>query len=148
MKILLDTNIIVRLADKSSSQHPVAKGAVLALERDLHELYLVPQNLYEYWVVATRPVADNGLGIGPADADEDLEDWANVFRLLLDERGVFRNWRGLVRQNGVIGKRAHDARLVAAMNRHGLSHILTFNTQHFKQFASIQILDPTEVAAT
>jgi hypothetical protein len=84
--------------------------------------------------------------MSPSEADEDKEDWASVFRLLLDERGVFRLWRDLVRQTGVIGKRAHDARLVAAMQRHDLTHILTFNVQHFTQFSTIQVLEPAVVA--
>src|SRR5436309_9944190 len=98
MRVLLDTNVIVRLAEKSSPQQVLAKAAILQLENDRNELCLVPQVLYEYWVVVTRPAAENGLGMSPADADSDVADWATVFRLLLDERGVFRLWRVLVRQ--------------------------------------------------
>lgn len=39
------------------------------------------------------------------------------------------------------GKNAHDARLVAAMVRHGLTHILTFNAQDFSRYRGITIDD-------
>jgi len=47
----------------------------------------------------------------------------------------------------VSGKQAHDARLAAAMLRHGLTHLLTFNIEDFKRYPSINILDPKVVAA-
>jgi predicted nucleic acid-binding protein len=42
----------------------------------------------------------------------------------------------------VKGKNAHDARLVAAMVRHGLTHILTFNAQDFSRYRGITIMTP------
>ncbi|HKD36798.1 MAG TPA: PIN domain-containing protein [Pirellulales bacterium] len=148
MRILLDTNILVRLADVSSPHHEIASEAVDRIEADDHELCVVPQIAYEFWVVVTRPVSDNGLGLSSVAAEESVESWKSIFTMLLDERGVYSNWRDLVRQTGVIGKRAHDARLVAAMLRHGLTHILTFNAQHFRQFGKVQILEPSAVART
>lgn len=58
MKILLDTNVLCRLIEQEHPHHVTAERAVLALRRDLHELCLVPQILYEYWVVVTRPKSD------------------------------------------------------------------------------------------
>ncbi len=40
----------------------------------------------------------------------------------------------------VKGKTAHDARPVAAMRRHGLSRLLTFNASHFARFDGIAVL--------
>jgi predicted nucleic acid-binding protein len=48
----------------------------------------------------------------------------------------------LVAAHKVVGKKTHDARLVAAMNVHGVSHILTFNTGDFKRFVGIQTIHP------
>jgi len=36
--------------------------------------------------------------------------------------------------SGVMGKNAHDTRLVAAMLRHDIKSILTFNSADFKRF--------------
>ena len=40
MRILLDTNVLVRLADRASSHHAVAKAATLKLESDGQQLCL------------------------------------------------------------------------------------------------------------
>jgi len=40
----------------------------------------------------------------------------------------------------------HDARLVAAMNVHGVRRILTFNTDDFKRY-QIEALHPSSVLA-
>jgi len=60
MRILLDTNVLCRLAERGHSHHAIAENSVTKLRDDQHELCLVPQVLYEYWVVATRPTSENG----------------------------------------------------------------------------------------
>jgi hypothetical protein len=46
----------------------------------------------------------------------------------------------------VTGKNVPDARLVAAMPVHGLTHILTFYAIDFARYSSITCLDPAAVA--
>jgi len=145
MRILLDTNVLCRLAEQGHLHHAPAESAVTKLRRDRHELCLVPQVLYEYWVVVTRPVADNGLGMKTSDADNTIDDWLVLFTLLRDERGVFSAWRELVRQHDAKGKSAHDARLIAAMKRHNLTHLLTFNISDFQRYEKIEVLDARAV---
>lgn len=70
-----------------------------------------------------------------------------VFRLLLDERGILGHWRDLVANNDVRGKNAHDARLVAAMKRHGLAELLSFNKHDCTRFAEMNVFTPNEVLA-
>jgi len=41
--------------------------------------------------------------------------------------------------------RAHDARLVAAMNVRGVSHILTFNGADFSRYTNITVIDPNSL---
>ena len=52
---IADTNVWLRFVDIESAHH---QPAVLALEEiaTKGDLYLVPQNLFEFWVVATRPL--------------------------------------------------------------------------------------------
>ena len=45
----------------------------------------------------------------------------------------------------VIGKMAHDARLVAAMKRHDITHLLTFNDRDFSRFTDIMVVNPASV---
>ena len=146
MRILLDTNVLCRLAEKGHPFHSTAETAVAALRDAGHELCLVPQVLYEYWVVVTRPVSDNGLGMSTTDVDRAIELWLELFTLFRDERGVFTIWRELTARHDVKGKAAHDARLVAAMKRHGLEHLLTFNVADFQRYEDIELLDAQSAA--
>ncbi|MCI0331690.1 MAG: PIN domain-containing protein [Planctomycetes bacterium] len=148
MRILLDTNVLCRLAERGHPHHGVAESAVTKLRNEQHELCLVPQVLYEYWVVVTRPIAENGLGMPLPDAVEAIDFCLDQFTLLRDERGIFSLWRELVRQHEVKGKSAHDARLVAAMKRHGLEHLLTFNVADFQRYEGIELLDALAIATT
>lgn len=147
MNVLLDTNILGRMAEPGHAQHATATDAVTALIARGDTPCLVPQVLYEFWVVVTRPLASNGLGYSPARADAELTHLSGLYPLLLDTPTVFAEWRRLVTTQGVSGKNAHDARLVAAMLVHGVSHVLTFNGADFARFAGITVLDPASVAA-
>ncbi len=46
-----------------------------------------------------------------------------------------------------MGVNVHDARLVAAMLVHGLTHILTFNTPDFRRFSQITVVHPSEITS-
>jgi predicted nucleic acid-binding protein len=45
----------------------------------------------------------------------------------------------------VVGKAAHDARLVAAIKVHGLAGILTFDKTGFSRYAGIEVVHPNDV---
>jgi hypothetical protein len=59
---------------------------------------------------------------------------------------VYPEWLRLVGSLNVVGKNAHDARLVAAMTAQGINHLLTFNTSDFARYSGIAVLDPAAVA--
>lgn len=147
MRILLDANIVLRLGHHESPQHAETTEAIAKLTAQGAGLCIVPQVLYEYWSVATRPIANNGLGMTVPQTEAVLTRWVSLFRLLLDERGVFTHWRDLVVRHAVHGKLTHDARLVAAMQRHGLTNLLTFNKPDFARFTSISNFSPSEILA-
>ena len=69
------------------------------------------------------------------------------FPLRLDERGIFGRWQSLVTKYDAKGKNAHDARLVAAMLRHGLTQVLTFNGSDFSRYTEIEAISPTQYFA-
>lgn len=149
MRVLVDTNVVARLLPRvGEASHLVALNAVTRLRDEQHDLFLVPQVLYEFWVIATRPAEQNGFGFTPAEAAHDLTRLQRLFMLLRDERSVFDRWEQLVVQHQVAGKPAHDARLVAAMERHALSHLLTFNPSDFKRYPAVQLLEPGLVTSS
>lgn len=146
MRVLLDTNIIIRAAQPNQPAWPEINQALTSLVANGCTLCVVPQNIYEFWVVATRPQAQNGFGLTPSDARALIESTRGKLTLLRDERGIFGLWMTLVDQYSVEGKSAHDTRLVAAMQRHSIANLLTNNKSDFARFP-ITALTPLEVNA-
>ena len=145
---LLDTNFLLRHVEKTSIHHAITLVALDKLSRDGAQLCLAPQCLYEFWVVATRPVKVNGFGFTPAQTGALLSALQSSFILRPDTVTIFSEWERLVTTYAVQGKPSHDARLVAFMLTHGITHLLTFNGADFHRYASegITIIDPTSVA--
>ncbi len=142
MRMLLDANVLLRSSQLRHILYLPAQRAIDELLRAGHELLLVPQVLYEYWVVATRPLGENGLGLSVDAVGQRFERFQRIFPLISDEAGVFAAWKTLVQQFGVRGKPAHDTRLVAAMQCHRISHIVTFDTAHFRRYPEVVVIDP------
>jgi predicted nucleic acid-binding protein len=145
MSILLDTNIMLRSVEPNHPMHNIADAAVGTLLGNQETIVLVSQNLYEFWVVGTRPTAQNGLGFTSAQAQAELNRFKNQFNVYDDTPAVRTTWEQLVAKYGVIGKNAHDARLVAAMVVHGVKTLLTFNVADFQRFQEINATSPADV---
>lgn len=146
MQILIDANILIRLAHSASAQHAHAVSSVQNLQKWNHRSVVAPQSIYEFWVVATRPIANNGLGLSIAECDQFVGMFLNVFPLLPEAAKQFENWRMLTVSNACHGKLAHDVRYVSSMISHGIHHLLTFNTSDFRRFKSIRVVDPIDAA--
>jgi predicted nucleic acid-binding protein len=142
MQVLVDTNVLLRLVEQDHPQCQAATEATKILRLAGHQLVIVPQVIYEFWVVATRPIEANGLALNGERALAELNDLSPTFKLLRDERSIYEVWQALVVDHGVVGKHAHDTRIVAAMIRHGVSLLLTFNSGDFSRYPSITTVDP------
>lgn len=149
MAYLMDTSILVRLANVADPLRLVAAQAVLELHRRGEVLHLTPQVFVEFRNVATRPMALNGLGLSAADAEVEAAGFEASFPLLVETPDIFPAWKALVAALGVIGKQVHDARLVAVCHVHSITHLLTFNVAHFARMAGfgpgIVVVDPASV---
>jgi predicted nucleic acid-binding protein len=147
---LLDTNVLLRIAQPGHSSHQEARSCVRSLLRRKESVFLIPQILFEFWVVATRPVDKNGLGLSVENVRRKIERAESFFDLHLDTPSIYREWLRLVEANRVAGVAAHDARIVAAMKVHGLTHLVTFNTSDFKRYdgSEITVLTPTDLLRT
>lgn len=145
MSYLVDTNVLLRLAQRTHLMHVDARRALASLRKQGEELCIIPQNLIEFWAAATRPLAENGLGLSIDEAAREIKKLKRLFKLLSDLPTIFAEWENLVIQHRVSGKPTHDARLAAAMLTHKLTHILTFNTNDFKRFSGITAVNPVDV---
>jgi len=144
MPFLIDTNILLRSAEPSHPMYPVAINATSLLRERGELLCIVPQNIGEFWNVYTRPLERNGLGHSASEAEAEIQQLENLFELRLDNPEIYQQWKRILIQYSIIGVKVHDARLVAAMIVHGLTHILTFNTDDFKRYTEIAAVNPSE----
>ena len=139
---LADTNLLLRLADPESPQHPVATQALARLLGQGDEVYVTPQNFIEFWAVATRPVEANGFGWNGERTAREVSELQRRFPMLPDSPEIFPRWLELVRRLPIHGKRVHDARLVAVLEAHAVEHLITFNTADFTVFPTLSLIDP------
>ncbi len=146
--ILLDTNILGRIAQPTDPMIPVVKAAIDSLRATGEEICIVPQNLYEFWALATRPPKANGLGLSIVDTQSEIARFKLMFRLLPDHPALLTEWEALVGTYACHGKVSFDARLVAAMHALGIPAILTINVKDFIRFSGITILDPRTIGTT
>ena len=144
MSFAVDTNVLLRSIDDKHVAQPIAQKALFALRDRGEILSIFPQNLVEFWAVATRPLANNGLGWSVDRAKQELADLKNLF-VVLDTDAISAEWERLVVHHRVVGKQAHDARLVASMLVHSVTHLLTFNTNDFKRFTEITVVNPQTI---
>ena len=135
MIYLPDTNVLLRYADNQHPLHGLVRSAVRKLRTSGHILKVTPQNYVKFWNVATRPLNKNGFGLAVSQANKLHKGLERDFPLLPDSAAVYPEWRRWVVAYGVSGIQVHDTRLVAFMNVHAITHILTFNTGDFARFA-------------
>jgi predicted nucleic acid-binding protein len=144
MRILVDTNVLVRSVERAHPLMRIARNSLRHLYEEAYELCVTPQNVSEFWNVCTRPLKMNGLGNGIPATDRLASRIESFFTIVPDSIETFRRWRELVVAHEVKGAKVHDARLVAAMMVHRINAILTFNPSDFVRFSEIKVLDPAQ----
>jgi hypothetical protein len=81
MSILVDTNLLLRSMQPDSPQFQAATESLRILQFK-ETLCVVPQILYELWVVSTRPAGENGIGMTTIAAKTELLKARALFQLL------------------------------------------------------------------
>jgi predicted nucleic acid-binding protein len=142
MSVLVDTNVLLRRTQPNHEHHAAAMDSVARLLAAGEMVCVTPQNIAEFWNVMTRPVANNGLGFSISLALGEVEKIERILTLLRDSAATYPEWKRLVVKHSVLGTKVHDARLVAAMNVHGVGRILTFNAGDFTRYG-VEVLLPS-----
>lgn len=145
---LVDTNILLRVARRADPQYELVYKALDALARAGTILHYTHQNIAELWNAMTRPVSRNGFGLTVAEVEREVRLIESGMSLLPDSEAVYREWRRIIVQHAVSGVQVHDARLAAAMQIHGVQHILTLNVGDFSRYRAITALHPSVVPST
>jgi predicted nucleic acid-binding protein len=143
---LADTNILLRISRRQEPTYVQVRTALRALRAGGAELCFTSQNLAEFWNVCTRPADRNGLGLSIEETNRRAQLIESAFKLLADNEQVHHEWRRLIVAHSVMGVQVHDARLVAAMRVHGLTHLLTLNDADFTRYSEITAVHPGQVA--
>jgi predicted nucleic acid-binding protein len=135
--ILIDTNIILRSKHKVSHHHHEVTDKLIDLITNGEELVICPQVVYEFYVVATRRIDQNGLGLSMDTALSEIENILVTYSMPVENEMVFQNWRQLVSEYKVTGKKAHDTRIVAFMISNNINKLYTLNKADFVTFNKI-----------
>jgi len=145
MRYLVDTNVLLRWSAAGDPRYAECVGAVDDLTARGIDVCVCAQVLIEYWAISTRPEEVNGLGLSPSDVEARLTQVDRIFTLLSEPPDIARRWRELARMYGVSGKESHDARIVALMLTHNVTHLLTLNGGDFARYQDITPLTPSDV---
>jgi predicted nucleic acid-binding protein len=146
MRHLLDTGILLRLLDREAEAHATVRQAVRALKERDQECVCTLQNLCEFWNVCTRPESARGsMGLPFDQAWRRLRAVGRIAGILPDLPAVVDRWRQLVQIHEVRGVQVYDTRLVAAMDVHRLTHLVTLNPGDFRRFSHLTVLTPDDL---
>jgi predicted nucleic acid-binding protein len=144
MSVLIDTNVLLRRTQPDHPSHAVAVESVSRLLLTGEPVYFTLQNIAEFWNVATRPAANNGLGFSIAMTLSEVEKIERFLTVLPESPATYGEWKRLVVMHSVLGSKVHDTKLVAVMNVYGVRKILTFNTDDFTRY-EIEAVNPTDI---
>ena len=143
--VMVDTNVLVSATNTARLDHLASRNVFdRALTEGIH-LCTCGQILREYLVVATRPVAVNGLGL---DLDASLRNLSWFRRRLVffpETEEVYQTLVSLARNRGLRGKHLHDGNIAALMSYSGISYLVTNNPGDFSAIPDITLLAPEEI---
>jgi predicted nucleic acid-binding protein len=105
-------------------------------------LFASGQVFREYLVVATRPKKNNGLGMLPKNALENVAAFRRCIHRLGENNGVADRLATLIRKHKLSGKRIHDANIAATMLEHSLKDLITLNPGDFEAIREIEVIEP------
>lgn len=140
---LVDTNVLVYRADRSSPFH---SASVTLIDRGLRgeiPLCLSPQNLMEFYAVVTSSKRVTN-PISPADARDEIEKYLQSTNLhqIYQTASLLPKLLELIRKYPPQRQQIFDLQLVATMLINQVTLIYTFNVKHFSSYQEIQVQTP------
>jgi predicted nucleic acid-binding protein len=139
-RIFVDSNVLLASSDQSRAAHQNSMRFLEEAFTGAYRLFACGQVFREYVVVATRPLEENGMGLSPSEAYENIKTFQRVIQVLDESSDSLKELMKLMKKYDLKGKRIHDANLVAVMHVHGLVHLKTWNPKDFGPFADIALI--------
>jgi predicted nucleic acid-binding protein len=140
------TPTLLRVSQRQDPNYDAIRKARQTLRTAGTALHFTSKNLAEFSNVCTRPAGQNGYGLSIAETDRRAALIEATFSLLPDNPQVHAEWHRLVVVHSVIGVQVHDARIVAAMLVHGITHLLTLDEHDFVRYPGITAVHPRTFA--
>lgn len=147
-RVFCDTNVLLSAVDVKRTLHAQALHVLNVLPNDGTELCLSGQIIREFLAVCTRPIDVNGLGLPTRLAVRNAEAIVERSTILEETRGVAGRLRSLALKTKCAGRQMHDANVVATMQEHGLTRLITANPTDFARFSEVELVDLTGVQTT
>jgi predicted nucleic acid-binding protein len=146
MPLLIDTGILLRIANRDDPLHGDVRAALKTLKGRGEQTVTALQNIAEFWNVCKRPAsARGGLGLKFDQAERRLRLVERIVEVLDEPEDLYARWRQIVLTYQVLGVRVHDARLVATMQSFSITTILTLNSADFARYQGIHALIPRQL---
>ena len=142
MKALLDTNVLLRHANRSDPRQAAVTHALDELLSRRIELCACAQNNIEFWAVSTRPVGANGLGKEPRALRGELDQVLSGFTIEPDPPSLLDTWLELCSALEVRGRQVYDARLAALMIAARIPTLVTLNADDFARYPGLEVIVP------
>jgi predicted nucleic acid-binding protein len=139
---LIDTNILIYANNKDSQFHVVCKSIVeKSINGDIKAAIAV-QNLVElYAVITDKRRVENPLS--PVKAKKLIGFYKNSnIRIIAPTPQTVETIAGLIEKHSPKAQSIFDYLLVATMLDNGVHAIYTANSDHFKYFDSITVINP------
>lgn len=150
MPYLIDTGVLLRAFDSTSTQRPAIRRALRLLVHRRENLLVTVQNLAEFWNVATRPLVNNGQGLSPLQAERRLRLIERFCQVISEDLRSYEIWKTLVAKLGVRGVAVHDARLASTMIAQNIEWIVTLNERDFRRYEpeGVHSVTPESISST
>lgn len=134
-RAVLDTNVLLAATDIGRTEHDRALVALNDWPSEGTAVYTSGQILREYLCVVTRPLSQNGLGLGQQDAVSNVRAFRSRLSFLDENDKTTDRLVELLDDCECAGKQVHDAHVVATALTHGVDTVVTMNVDDFARFS-------------
>jgi len=147
MPWLIDTNILIYSYDETQKLHPFSYTFLEHVFSGHLPASIAHQNLLEFLAVATNPKRVEH-PLTPDEALEKIAVYTANFSLISPSAKTFFTFTDLFFRHPSIRERVFDLYFVATALDNGITHICTWNVDHFQKISELTVKTPKEILAS
>lgn len=140
---MLDANILIYADDVLSRFHEVAVELRAKAVRKEINVCISPQILREFYAIRTSPTRSQN-PLSPTQAAGIVRAYlqAETILKIYPKPGTIERAIELCRQHDIRSQSVHDAFLVATMLDNGARRLYTANTEDFRWYRELEVINP------